>query len=126
MADLDGVLAACARARALRPGGRIVVTVMHPVITSHDNRRDGEDRTTWTVDDYFVPGPRLQRWLGGEVVWHHRTFETYVASLFAAGFALDLLSECAPRADQLRDPGELARRRRVPLFLLFAGTLPRP
>lgn len=119
VADLDRILDVCAG--GIDPGGRIVLSVIHPAITSHDNRRDGEDRTDWTVDDYFVAGPRRQRWLGGEVDWHHRTVETYVATLLGAGFTLDHLSECAPRPEHMAGT-ELDRRRRVPLFLLLAGT----
>ena len=106
---------------ALRPGGRFVMTVVHPVITAHDNRPDGP-RTTWTVDDYFDLGPRSRAWFGGRVTWYHRTVEDYVRSLLGAGLTLTGLRECEPVAGRFGgDTAELARRRRVPLFLLLAG-----
>jgi hypothetical protein len=56
------------------------------------------------------------------VVWHHRTVEQYVASFQRAGFRLTALSECPPRPERFGDDvEELARRRRIPLFLLLAG-----
>lgn len=48
--DLGRVLRAC-RA-CLAPGGRVVFTVVHPVITSHDARESSaEPRQNWVVDD---------------------------------------------------------------------------
>ena len=120
---VDDVAAVLVRARRwLAPGGRLLVSVVHPVVTSHD-ARPGTDtpRTSWVVDDYFVTGPRPQRWLGGEVTFFHRTVEQYVTALTGAGFALTALRECAPDPDAVDDPAELGRRRRIPLFLLLAA-----
>ena len=40
--------------RALRPGGRLVFSVEHPVITSSSQSLQvSERRTAWLVDDYF-------------------------------------------------------------------------
>ena len=120
VADLGGVLRAC-RA-CLAPGSRVVFTVVHPVITSHDARgSSAEQRQSWVVDDYFLTGPRDQRWLGTQTVWQHRTIEDYVTELRNAGFALVNLRECAPRREQFDDDAELERRRRIPLVLLLAG-----
>jgi SAM-dependent methyltransferase len=119
--DVSRVLAACHA--CLVPGGRVVFTVVHPVVTSHDARASTDElRAGWVVDDYFSGGPREQDWLGGAVVWHHRTVEAYVTALHGAGFALTALSECPPRRERFGgDDAELARRSRMPLFLLLAG-----
>ena len=94
IADLGGTLRACHA--CLVPGGRLVFTVVHPVITSHDARQSStEPRQNWIVDDYFIPGPREQQWLGSRTVWHHRTIEDYVTEMRSAGFALINLRECA-------------------------------
>jgi len=120
VADLGGVLRAC-RA-CLAPGGRLVFTVVHPVITSNDARESsGEPRQDWLVDDYFVTGPRDQQWLGTRTVWQHRTIEDYVSELLGAGFTLTNLRECAPRRERFDDDEEFERRRRIPLVLLLAG-----
>jgi SAM-dependent methyltransferase len=120
VADLGAVLRA-SRA-CLAPSGRVVFTVVHPVITSHDARDSStEPRQNWIVDNYFATGPRDQQWLGTRTVWHHRTIEDYVTGLRKAGFALTNLRECAPHREQLDDDAEFQRRRRIPLILLLAG-----
>jgi SAM-dependent methyltransferase len=119
--DVGRVLSACRF--ALAPGGRVVLTVIHPVITSHDARASTDElRADWVVDDYFAGGPRELDWLGAAVVWHHRTIEAYVTALQGAGFALTALSECPPRRERFAgDNAEFARRSRIPMFLLLAG-----
>jgi SAM-dependent methyltransferase len=120
VADLGPVLRAC-RA-CLVPGGRLVLTVVHPVITSSDARESStEPRQSWVVDDYFDSGPRDQQWLGTRTVWHHRTIEDYISELRDAGFALVNLRECAPHRERFDDDAEFERRRRIPLVLLLAG-----
>ncbi|CAN5817541.1 class I SAM-dependent methyltransferase [soil metagenome] len=108
----------------LRSGGRLVFTVTHPVITSHDSASPGQ-RTNWTVDDYFVRAPRLRPWFGSDVIWHHRTIGDYVRLITEHGLRLDLIDECEPDAALLEDHSEeLQRRRRVPLVLLVAASRP--
>ena len=116
---------AMSRARdGLVHGGAMVFTVAHPVLTSHENDVDGR-RTNWTVDDYFVRGPRPRQWFGATVTWQHRTIEDYVSATLDAGLHLRRLSECEPDADLLGDdPAELSRRRRVPVMLLVAAVRP--
>ncbi|MEU7858279.1 hypothetical protein [Nonomuraea sp. NPDC049141] len=66
-----------------------MITVVHPVITSHDAlRTTNEARTNWVVDDdYFHTGARQRNWMGNTVTWYHRTIEDYVTALTQAGFA---------------------------------------
>jgi len=102
------------------------VTVVHPVITSYDNRPDGP-RTTWTVDDYFNPGQRIRAWMGSQVTWHHRTIENYFATLARSGLTVTSLRECEPDAARFEgDTYELIRRRRVPSFLLLNARVSAP
>ncbi|MEW1960732.1 class I SAM-dependent methyltransferase [Kineococcus sp. NPDC059986] len=120
--DLDSVLSACRR--WVVPSGRVVFTVLHPVLTSPISVPPStERRTDWTVDDYFSTGARQRSWMGSRVTWYHRTLENYVTSLAANGFALSQLRECAPEPQRFvdADDPELARRRRVPMFLLLAA-----
>jgi SAM-dependent methyltransferase len=124
VADLEGVLAAART--CLAPGGRIVFSVVHPVITSHVGGEDPDAlMTDWVVDDYFRPGPRERRWMGGTVTWHHRTVEDHLVALRGAGFALIALRECPPRRERFAgDEAEYARRLRIPRVLLLSGQLP--
>lgn len=108
--------------RSLVPGGRLVCSVVHPVITCHDRPSTGR-RTSWTVDNYFVAGGRTRPWFGGTVTWYHRTVEQHVTALAENGFRLASLRECEPSAALLADDQEeLRRRRRVPLMLVLAAT----
>ncbi|WP_396134430.1 class I SAM-dependent methyltransferase [Arthrobacter oryzae] len=118
--DLDAVLRAC-RA-TLRPGGRLCFSVLHPVITSSDVHSHPGPRGSWTVDDYFLSGARERLWMGDTVTWFHRTVEQYVGAITGAGFNLTALSECEPVPGRFGgDESELARRRRVPLFLFLSA-----
>lgn len=107
--------------RALAPGGRLVFTVAHPVLTAARLQPSGP-RSSLVVDDYFTPGSRTRQWFGRPVVWRHRTIEDCVAPLLDAGFTLAGLRECAPVEALFEgDTEELERRRRVPLFLLLSA-----
>jgi SAM-dependent methyltransferase len=102
-------------------GGRLVLTVAHPVLTAHGSESGGQ-RSSLTVDDYFITGPRPRQWFGRTVTWHHRTVEDYVRAVLDADLQLQRLSECEPDSSLLaEDLAELARRRRVPLMLLLSA-----
>lgn len=117
--DLTGLLATCHR--AVVPGGRLILTVVHPVITSHDTNESGP-RTSWLVDNYFAAGRRERDWFGSTVTWFHRTVEQYAQAVLQAGFRLSSLRECEPVHDLFDgNIDELDRRRRVPLFLLISA-----
>lgn len=109
---------------ALVPGGRLLISVLHPVISAGNAPPEGP-RTSQVVDDYFAPGPRERLWFDSPTTWHHRTVEHNVGAVTAAGFGLDTLRECEPvEALFDGDRAEYARRLRVPLFLLLGGHRP--
>ena len=122
VADLDAVMGGIAR--ALVPGGRVVFSVEHPIITSCARGWTQPQRQDWVVDDYFVTGPRQTSWLGGEVVRYHRTVEEYVIALQAAGLTLDSLRKSRPERERFTVEAEYTRRLRIPLFLFLAGHTP--
>jgi SAM-dependent methyltransferase len=112
-------------AEHLRPGGRLVYTHEHPVITSFEARDPGGTRQAWTVDGYFRPGAREVSFLGAPVVKDHRTFEQHLAAVAGAGLELIGLSECAPVRERFGDRAdEYERRLRIPLFLLVSTRRP--
>jgi SAM-dependent methyltransferase len=110
----------------LAPGGRFAFSVEHPVYTasgSGDWYR-GADGTAlhWPVDRYRDEGERRTTWFVDGVVKYHRTVETYVNTLLAAGFALVRLEE--PEAESpalLAKRPELRTERRRPPFLLIGA-----
>jgi len=123
---VDDVRPVFERARqALRPGGRLLFSVEHPVITSCDRGWDQRGpRADWLVDDYFVSGRRETAWLGGRVVKFHRTVEQYVTLVQDAGFILERLREPGPERARFTSEAEFRRRQRSPLFLLLAAGTP--
>ncbi len=106
----------------LAPGGRIVFSVVHPVVSSNDPRASTDQpREDWVVDNYFLTGPRYQLWLGAQSRWYHRTTEDYVRALQGAGFSLRNLRECPPDRARFENETEFRRRQRIPLVLLLSA-----
>ena len=107
---------------ALTPGGRLVFSVEHPVITSSDQAWQGRGRRqAWLVDQYFATGRRETDWLGSRVVEFHRTVDDYVRLMQLADFRLETLREPSPAPERFEDNDEFMRRRRIPLFLLLSA-----
>ncbi|MBP8295465.1 MAG: methyltransferase domain-containing protein [Burkholderiales bacterium] len=111
--------------RTLVPGGQLVYSVEHPVLTAFDNEcDDGAQLSQWVVDNYFVTGERVTTWLGSRVVKYHRTVEDHVGALQAAGFDLHGLRESRPERRHFVEAAEFERRQRFPLFLFIAAEKP--
>lgn len=108
--------------RALKPGGRFIFSVEHPVLTSHNGAATPSGvRYHWIVDDYFVTGVRDVTWMGSRVNKYHRTIEDYFTCLQQAQFAVERLLEPRPHPELFTDDQLYARRLRIPLFLLMAA-----
>jgi SAM-dependent methyltransferase len=92
IADVDDVFQQVFQ--TLRPAGRFVFSVEHPVLTSSDRAwQAGGLRQEWIVDHYFDVGRWVTQWLGAPVVKYQRTVEAYVLGLQTAGFAVECLRE---------------------------------
>ena len=93
LADLDAALAEFAR--VLATGGVLVAAVVHPVagVGSYNAERD-----VISVSRYFAEEARPVPLGDLEVLHHHRTIESYVRALIAAGFTLDDLREVPGRS----------------------------
>lgn len=108
--------------QSLKPSGRFVFSVEHPVITSCDKVWHGDgQRQDWVVDDYFRTGKRITSWLGSEVIKYHRTIEDYFSGLQDAGFQVQALREASPDRSHFKDDATYQRRKRIPLFLIIAA-----
>ena len=110
--------------QALTDNGQFVFSIEHPVITSCDRVWQGSGkRQEWLVDNYFDTGQRITSWMGGQVIKYHRTVENYFVSLQHAGFVVENLREAEPQYEQFENDNETyQRRKRIPLFLIMAGT----
>jgi SAM-dependent methyltransferase len=108
----------------LRPGGRFVFSVEHPIFTapSHPGWQETHGRRVWPVDQYLDEGPRTTNWLAPGVVKQHRTVGSYVTLLLDAGFRLDHLAEWGPTEAQIAaNPAWRVERDRPPFLLVAAS-----
>ncbi|WP_338781106.1 class I SAM-dependent methyltransferase [Metabacillus sp. FJAT-52054] len=109
--------------QTLKPGGRLVFSVQHPLLTSSfTSSESGKSRSSWVVDDYFHSGKRVENWMGEQVVKYHRSIGEYFSSIVNAGFKIESLIEPKPDPQNFSNPEEYKRRMRIPLFLLFSCT----
>jgi len=110
--------------RALVPGGRLVLSTEHPILTAP--RRQGwithpDGHRSWPVDGYAAEGPRVTAWLAPGVVKQHRRISTTLNLLAEAGFTLSRIEEWAPDAAQVAADPALAEEAERPTFLLLAA-----
>lgn len=112
--------------RLLAPGGTLVFSVEHPMLTTlaaQDWYADAAGaRLHWPIDDYADEGPRTTDWLGAAVIKHHRTVATYVNALIDAGFGLRRLIEWVPSAELVTAYPQFADELRRPCRLIVAAT----
>lgn len=105
--------------QALRPGGRVIISVEHPIITSNFASLAEGRRTTWLVDNYFKSGARVHLWLGQKITKYHHTLEDYFDLVRETGFELKRVRESRPQRDNFSRQEEYERRLRIPLFLFM-------
>lgn len=110
--------------RALRPGGRFVFTIEHPIYMAPRNpgwRIDQDGRKTWPVDGYALEGPRKTSWFTNGVIKYHRRIGTTLNMLMSAGFEVRHVEEFAPTADQIAAMRDLAEELERPMMLIVAA-----
>jgi len=115
-------------AAALVPGGRFAFSVEHPIYTAAGlGWQTAPDGTIqhWPVDRYRDEGERRTRWFVEGVVKYHRTIETYVNALIAAGLSIARLEEPETTEEVLAEHPAWREDRRRPAFLLIAADAPR-
>lgn len=114
-------------ARALKPGGRFVFSVEHPIMTAPRHQTWSEDASglpVWPVGAYLDEGKRITDWLAEGVVKQHRTLATYLKLVVGLGLRLRHVEEWGPTQEQIAAEPDWARERERPAFLLIAAEKP--
>lgn len=112
-------------ARVLRPGGRLVLSILHPCFSAPGCgwiRNYRGDRLLWRSDNYFSEGPYEQPWpLGAPdgVIGYHRTLTSYFAAIRRAGFSVEELIEPKPSDEMLAKYPGFADDLRMAHFIVF-------
>ncbi len=111
---------------ALRPQGRFVFTIEHPIYMAAENPgwiTDPQGRKTWPVSGYAREGRRATDWLAKGVIKYHRTLATTLKTLIEAGFAIRDIAEFAPTRDQIAARPDLAEEVERPMILILSADL---
>jgi ubiquinone/menaquinone biosynthesis C-methylase UbiE len=110
--------------RPLVPGGRLIVSMEHPIFMAPTRPRwsvEADGRRIWPLDSYWVEGPRTTDWLTKGVVKQHRTIGTTLNQLICLGFVISHVEEWGPTDKQIAAQPELAEERERPMFLFIAA-----
>lgn len=110
--------------RWIKPGGRLVFSVEHPVFTAYGTQdwyydADG-NILHFPVDNYYYEGRREAVFLGETVIKYHRTLTTYLNTLLQNGWELLQVVEPQPPEEMLELEGMKDEMRR-PMMLLVSA-----
>ncbi|HSC26795.1 MAG TPA: class I SAM-dependent methyltransferase [Vicinamibacterales bacterium] len=126
MADVSGALDGTAA--VLRPGGRMVFSVPHPVTDTpfREWERDAAGRKRCLeLSGYFDTGQAMFHWNMPRLMYHwstpyrRYTLSEWSALVTGAGFSIGSLSEPRPTPEQLAANPNLHDCSLMPLFLIF-------
>jgi 2-polyprenyl-3-methyl-5-hydroxy-6-metoxy-1,4-benzoquinol methylase len=119
--DLDGSVRNMAR--ALRPGGVVLVANLTSFVTAGmpEGWRDRGGVIHFSIDHYLEQRPIWVEWNRIRIRNWHRPLETYMHAFLNAGLILRDLTEPAPSGG---DPQKAERYRRVPWFHIMEWQKP--
>lgn len=110
--------------RWLRPGGKLVFSVEHPVFTAYGSQDWYYDENGnilhFPVDNYYLEGKRDAVFLGERVTKYHRTLTSYLGTLLENGFQLQRVVEPKPPEHMMDLPG-MENELRRPMMLLVSA-----
>ncbi|KAL9623748.1 MAG: hypothetical protein Q9160_001978 [Pyrenula sp. 1 TL-2023] len=107
--------------RCLKPGGRFIFSVEHPIRTapSSPDWRQDNDGVYWPLNHYADEGLRVTKWLGIEGVnKYHRTVETYMSLLLKNQLVLTGFRESWDGMESIPDKEERGQR---PFLLMLSA-----
>lgn len=118
IADLAGLLENVAR--WLRPGGRLVASMEHPLVTAAPHLGPHP----CVVADYALEGRRETLWFVDGVVKYHRRVSTVINSVIAAGLVVTDVLEPTPTPQSMVERPDLERHVQRPSMLVVAAAKP--
>ncbi|TDL80404.1 class I SAM-dependent methyltransferase [Peribacillus frigoritolerans] len=109
--------------RWLKPGGKLVFSVEHPVVTARLEMNNwvidkDKNKLHWAFDNYQEEGIRQQEWVIKGVIKYHRTLSTIVNSVIKEGLVLEELREPQSMPIGLERLPKLVNEKRRPSFLI--------
>jgi ubiquinone/menaquinone biosynthesis C-methylase UbiE len=114
--------------RWLSPGGTLVASFDHPLITAKRApgqwARDETGREHWLVNDYLEEGRRVRVMFAAQVVKYHRRVSTLINGLLDHGFAVTRVLEPDIAADAVGDDPNLKAELVRPSFLMVRAVRP--
>lgn len=112
-------------ARILKPGGRVLVANLHPIITntleSWTRNSDGKV-VSYPVESYTFENGGRARWSGIDVVNYHRPLGAYVSAFLGAGLTLTKFVEPTPSLEVLKQFPQLWTEFKTPFTLMMEWT----
>lgn len=115
-------------ARALRPGGRFVLFLNHPLLQCPGSGWVVDhilDEEYWRIGPYLVPDVTMEELAPGVVLpFVHRPLSAYVNTLAAHGLRIVHMDEPAPPAGFVARAAEYAVAASIPRLLLLVSEMP--
>jgi ubiquinone/menaquinone biosynthesis C-methylase UbiE len=112
--------------KSLKPGGKFVFSVEHPMFTATTPPNftvdEGTGRRLWLIDAYQQEGPRFTNWYTDGVRKQHRTIGTYINLLLGSGLRLTDFVEWCPSENELAENPSFDVELIRPRFLLMGAT----
>ncbi len=107
--------------RVLRPGGKLIVCNLAPMVTAGNGwiREPSGKKITYYLDNYFDESKRAMPMNGYVIHNFHRTLGTCINTFLKAGFVLEEIREPYPSEKQLIDCPANSDILRVPLFIIY-------
>jgi len=107
--------------RVLRPGGKFIVTNLHPMRSAVGgwHRTESGEKLHVILDHYFDEGERQWQMMGAEFTNFHRSLSTYVGGFLNVGFSLAGIIEPTVTEKQVMAYPELDDELRVPNFIVY-------
>ncbi|WFA09030.1 class I SAM-dependent methyltransferase [Tissierella sp. Yu-01] len=110
--------------KVLKPNGKLIFTVEHPVFTAYGTQDwyydNNKEILHFPVDNYYYEGKRITKFLGEDIVKYHRTITTYLNTLLINNFAINQIIEPQPPEDMMGIPGMKDEMRR-PMMLIISA-----